>query len=319
MIVKESIFSRYMKLMQLKRTVYLGLVNVIRNSFVSFSVIFVMTVTLFIVGASLLFGEVVGDVTRELRDKVDVTVYFIPETPEEQILSFKENLESLSQVRGVFYVSQVLALQEYREKHKNDPEVLLGLDLLDKNPFRARLSIRAKDSEDFESISKFLKQQDILSDNPTTVIEKIDYYQNREIIERLTSVVDTAMLFTRGFIVLLMIISLLIVSNIIRLIIYLSREEIRVMRLIGAEDWYIRAPFLISGAIYGIVGSLLSIILLYPSSFFISEDVKQFFGGIGVFEHFIAEFFTLTLTLVLIGVFLGVASSYFTTQKYLDD
>ena len=308
-----------MRLMQLKRTAYLGLVNVIRNSFVSFSVIFVMTVTLFIVGASLLFGKVVDDVTRELKDKVDVTVYFIPNTPEEQIAEFRQQLLGLSQVREVLSVSQDIALQEYREKHKNDPDVLAGLDLLEANPFRARLSIRAKDSGDFEAISKFLKQQDILSDNPTTVIEKIDYYQNREIIERLTSVVDTAVLFTRGFILLLIIISLLIVSNIVRLIIYLSREEIKVMRLIGAEDWYVRAPFLISGAIYGLIGSLIAVILLYPSSLLISEDVKQFFGGQGIFDHYVAEFFTLTLTLTLIGCFIGSISSYLTTEKYLDD
>ena len=71
---------------QIKKVFYLGLVNVIRNSFVSFSVLFVMTVSLFIVGASLLFGQVMGDVTEEVRSKMDMAVYFVPDTPEQQIL-----------------------------------------------------------------------------------------------------------------------------------------------------------------------------------------------------------------------------------------
>ena len=304
---------------QVKRIWYLGLVNVVRNSFVSFSVIFVMTVSLFIIGLSLLFGQVMNGVISELRDKVDVTVYFVPDTAEEQIFVFRDRLKELSQVREVIYVSQLTALEEYRKRHENDIDILKGLDILDHNPFRARLSIRAYQSGDFESITRFLENEDIFSTNRTTVIEKIDYYQNREIILRLTSVVDTATFFMRMIIILLMVISFVIVVNIIRLIIYLSREEIKVMRLIGAKDWYIRSPFLISGGIYGLIGSVVSVLLLYPVSYWFSPAVERFFGGQGLFAYYVSEFFMLMLMLVAIGVFVGVVSSYLSTRRYLDD
>ena len=304
---------------QIKRTFYLGLVNVVRNSFVSFSVIFVMTVSLFIVGFSLLFGQVMNDVTEELRDKVDVTAYFVTDTPEEQVFAFRDRLEGLSQVQEVFYVSQETALEEYRRRHENDPDILHGLDILEDNPFRARLSIRAQQSDDFESIVRFLQNEDILSDNPTTVIDKIDFYQNRQVIMRLSSVVDTATLLTQVIVALLIFISCIIVFNIIRLIIYLSREEIKVMRLIGAEDWYIRAPFLVSGGIYGFVGSILATVFLYPISYWLSPAVERFFEGQGLFAYYISEFFMLMLILTILGVFVGIFSSYLSTHRYLDD
>ena len=304
---------------QIKRAFYLGLVNVVRNSFVSFSVIFVMTVSLFIVGFSLLFGQVMNDVTEELRDKVDVTAYFVTDTPEEQIFVFRDRLDALSQVQEVFYVSQETSLEEYRKRHENDPDILHGLDILEDNPFRARLSIRAQQSGDFESIVRFLQNEDILSDNPTTVIDKIDYYENRQVIMRLSSVVDTATLLTWLVIALLIFISCIIVFNIIRLIIYLSREEIKVMRLIGAEDWYIRAPFLVSGGIYGFVGSILATVFLYPISYWLSPAVERFFEGQGLFSYYLSEFFMLVLILTALGVFVGIFSSYFSTHRYLDD
>lgn len=304
---------------QLKRVFRSGLVNVIRNSFVSFSVIFVMTVSLFIVGLSLLSGQVMEDVTEELRNKVDVTVYFVSGTPEEQIFTFRDKLQELEQVKEVTYVSQAAALEEYRKRHENDFDILRGLDILETNPFRARISIRAQESGDFETIARFLENEDVLSSEPTTTIDKVDYYQNRDIIMRLSSVVKTATLFSQLVIGLLIFISFLIIFNIIRLIMYLGREEVKVMRLIGAQDWYVRMPFLISGAIYGLLGSVIAVILLYPVSYWLSPAVERFFGGPGLYAQYVSQFSLLTLTLIAIGVLVGIISSYLSTRRYLDN
>ena len=306
---------------QIKRVFYLGLVNVVRNSFVSFSVILVMTVTLFIVGFSLLFVQVMGGVIDELAKKADMTVYFVPGTSEEQIQVFKERISELSYVREVIYVSQLTALEEYRKRHENDVDILKGLDILNENPFRARLSIRAYEPGElvYKRISDLLAESDIFSENKTTVIEKNDYYQNREIIQRLNSVITTTKSLSWFIIILLTFISFIIVFNIIRLIIYLSREEIQVMRLIGAEDWYIRVPFLVSGGIYGLVGSVIAMLLLYPASGILSPQVERFFGGHGLIDYYISEFIILVLVLMLIGVLVGSISSYLSTMRYLDD
>ncbi len=306
---------------QIKRVFYLGLVNVVRNSFVSFSVILVMTVTLFIVGFSLLFVQVMGGVVEELGNKADMTVYFVPGTSEDQIFEFRDHIKKLSYVREVTYVSQLTALEEYRKRHENDIDILKGLDILNENPFRARLSIRAHEPSEvvYKRISDFLTENDIFSENRTTVIEKNDYYQNREIIQRLNSVITTTKSFSWFIIILLTLISFIIIFNIIRLIIYLSREEIQVMRLIGAEDWYIRMPFLVSGGIYGLIGSVIAVMLLYPASELLSPQVERFFAGKGLIDYYTSEFPVLILVLILIGVLVGIISSYLSTMRYLDD
>ena len=191
--------------------------------------------------------------------------------------------------------------------------------MVDGNPFRARLLIRAQETGDLEVIAVMLENDDTLSDNPARIIHDIDLYQNREVIMRLSSFVDTATLFTHIVIFLLMFISFIIVLNFIRIIIYLGREEIKVMRLIGAEDWYVRMPFLVSGGIYGLMGSVFAIVLLYPVSYWFSPVVERFFGGQGLFAHYISEFFMLAGILVAVGMLVGIVSSYLSTRRYLDD
>ena len=303
---------------QIKRIIYTGISNIIRNPFVSFSAIFVMTVTLFVVGFSLLLGQMVNDVVDSLEEKVDVTVYFVPGTPEDQIFEFKTKLDRLDSVREVIYVSQDSALEEYKTRHSNSPRLLEGLELIDgENPFRARFSIRAKETSDFEAIAQFLQNEDVLSDNPTTIIDKIDYYQNREVINRLASIINTSTKFMTTIILILIIISFLIVFNIVRLIIYLSKSEISVMKLIGASDFYINSPFLVSGSIYGFTSSIISVLLLYPVYVWLSPAVSRFFGNDIVFSTQLFEFVILSALVIVVGIALGIISSWLSARRYL--
>ncbi len=303
--------------LQLKRVIYSGILNIVRNFFVSASAVFVMTTTLFVVGFSLLLGQVVDDFVDTISDKVDVTVYFVPGVQEEQILSFKEKLDGRNDVREVIYTSQVSALDEYRKRHENDPDRLEALQILEANPFRARLSIRAFNADNFESIAKFLQNEDILSENETITIDKIDYYDNREIIERLTVFVETLSFFSLVVITILVLISFLITFNMIRLIIYLSKDEISVMRLIGADDWYIKGPFLISGILYGFFGSAIAMILLYPFSIWFSPIIVKFFGNEDLFSYYITELVFIGIVLLALGVLIGVFSSWLSSGRYL--
>ena len=309
-----------MFLSQCKRIIYLGLLNVVRSPFVTFSAVFVMTITLFVVGFSLLFGQVMEDTLETLRNKVDITVYFVSDTSEEYILSIRDELQENPYVENVVYISQTEALNEYLKRHENNPDLTKGINLLEGNPFRARFSIRANNTESFGQIAEFITQKDLLLEESTTrIVDKIDYYQNKNIIERLNAIVETATFFTRLIIILLIFISFLIVFNIIRLVIYLSKDEISVMRLIGAKDWYIRSPFLISGSVYGFIGAILSMLFLYPISYWLSPAVQAFFGNEGgLFVYYVASFFQVMLVLLVLGVFIGMLSSWLSTNRYLD-
>ncbi len=303
---------------KLKRVTYVGFVNILRAPFVSFSAIFVMSVTLFVVGFSFLIGNILDDSVEDLENKIDLTVFFVKEAPEDQILSIKSQVEDLSIVREVFYISKEAALEEYKTRHENNPTILEGLEILNENPFRARISITSYDPSNFDSIDKFVKNADILGPYPTTIIDKTDYFQNRNLIDRLASIVNSANNFSKIIIILLGFITFLIVFNIVRLIIYLSREEIQVMKIIGADESYIKTPFLFSGMVYGVAGSVLSIIILYPIVLWISPVIEEFFIGVEFVGYYSDLFLQLVLLNTFIGVFVGVLSSWLSTRRYLN-
>ena len=307
-----------MFLTQSKRIIKAGVLNSMRNPFLSFSSIFIITITLFVIGISLLGDRVLSDVLDTSRNKVDTTVYFVQGTPEPQIFEFKTKLETLSKVKSVAYVSQEEALVEYRKRHENDLRLLEGLDILGENPLRARLSIKVFDAVDFESIANFLQNEDILSDNPRTIIDKIDYYQNRVVIERLTSIINTISILSNALISLFAFISFLIIYNTIRLVIFTSKEEISVMHLIGAGSLHIKGPFIISGLIYGVISSIVATALLYPFVVWASSISSVFFSETeSLVSYYISNLWFILLVLIALGGVLGAISSWVAVRRYI--
>src|SRR5258708_1324317 len=142
-----------------KRFARYGLVGFIRNGFVSLSAIFIMTITLFVVAALLISGAALNAVLADLTNKVDITVYFLPSAEQAQINDMKKNLESLPEVASVTFESPNDALAQFRERHKGNQVELQALDLLSSNPFGAALEIRAKETSQYESVAKYINDQ----------------------------------------------------------------------------------------------------------------------------------------------------------------
>ena len=113
------------------------------------------------------------------------------------------------------------------------------------------------------------------------------------------------------------IISILITFNTIRLAIYISREEISIMKLVGASNMYIRGPFVVGGIMYGIFSAIVTLIILYPITYWLGPVTDAFFGGINVFSYYIAHFGEIFLILISAGIFIGAVSSYMAVRKYL--
>lgn len=289
----------------------------VRSPFLSFASILIVTITLFIVGLSVLTDEILDNSLQSIRDKVDITVYFIKDTPEYLVLDFKEILEAVDEVESVTYVSQEEALLEYKVRHEAETDLLEGLAILDENPFRPRLSIKAYDANDFEAISRFLVNEDILSDNPQTIIDKIDYTQNKLVIDRLLSIINAAGVLSTSIVLLLGFISFLIIFTTIRIVISSSEGEINVMHLMGATNFYIKGPFLVSGALYGFIGAIFATIFIYPLMWWIAPITKDFFGDITLLDIYFENALGILLSLLLLGVLVGIISSWFSTEKYL--
>lgn len=312
-----------MILIKIKRVIKAGFINFWRNGLVSLVAVLIMIVTLFVIGSLIFDRAVLISTLNDLKDKVDISVYFKNNAQEEGILDIKEKLEKLNEVKNVEYISREQALEEFKERHKNNALILQSLEELDENPLGAVLNIKAKQPSQYESIAKFLNGYEVAETNDYTNIDKINFYQNKIIIDRFTDIINSAQKSGLVRSIVLIIISFLVIFNTIRLAIYSAREEIGVMRLVGASNRFISGPFVIEGILYGILSSIITMVIFYPiirwlGSMFLSEPFGKFiFSDINVFNYYLSNFFQIFITLLLTGTIVGALSSLIAVRRYL--
>jgi len=308
-----------MNWLTIKRIFRAGLLDFWRNAFVSAASILVMTVTLFVVGTTIFAGVILSSALNDLRTKADVNVYFVPGAPEEQIFNLKKSLETLPEVNNVEYVSAEQALANFRETHKNDQLTLQALDELGQNPLGAVLNIRAKEIAQYDAIAQFLQSQETVSTGAPSIIDKINYFdaRHRAALDRLASITESAQRLGLAIIVLLILVTVAIAFNTLRLAIYTSRDEIQVQRLVGASAFFIRAPFMVEGVLYGLVAGVVTLLLFYPLTWWVGVSTESFFGGVNVFSYYLSHFPLFFLVIVGTGVVLGAVASFLAVRRYL--
>jgi cell division transport system permease protein len=272
-----------------------------------------MVITLFVMAGLLVSGAALQSTLGQLTQKVDVNVYFTTAATEAQVMAMKQNLERLPEVASVAYTSRDQALAEFRDRHKNEQMTIQALDQLSDNPLGASLAVRAKETSQYASIAQFLETQQ----GGDSVISKVNFYQNKTAIDRLTSIIQTSRKVGIAAAIFLIVASILIAFNTIRLAIYTSRDEIGVMNLVGAGHWYVRGPFVVAGVLYGVISGLLVLAILYPIAIWLGPPSEAFFGTFNVFDYYTGSFPFLFLTIMGLGIGVGAISSFLAVRRYL--
>lgn len=302
---------------KLKRVVRTGFFNFWRDSTVSLASVLVMMVTLLVIGL-ISFSSVILDTSlMELRNKIDINVTFVTSADEEDILDIKYTLESLPEVSLVTYISRDEALAAFKERHSNDQSILAALDELGDNPLGAVLNIKARDPTQYASVAEFLESGSALSSDGITVIDRINYFQNKAAIDKLTNIISSADRLGFALTLFLAVISVLIAFNTIRLTIYIARDEISVMRLVGASTAYIQGPFVVVGVIYGVTAGLLTLLLLLLITSYLGDTTESFFAGFNIFSYYMRHFLEIASIIITSGVLIGALSSVLAIRKYL--
>ncbi len=302
---------------KMKRILRTGFFNFWRDSTVTLASVLMMMVTLLVVGLIAFSSAILDTTLTELRNKIDINVTFITSANEEDILDIKHTIESLPEVLLVTYVSRDEALALFKERHAGDQSILSALDELGANPLGAVLNIRARDPSQYASVAEFLESGDALSSGGLTIIDRINYFQNKAAIDKLTRIIASTDRLGFALALFFAIISVLIAFNTIRLTIYLARDEISVMRLVGASTTYIRGPFVVVGIIYGVVASLLTLLLLLPLTYWLGSTTESFFIGFNIFSYYLRHFLEIAFIVTVSGVFIGALSSTLAIRKYL--
>ena len=300
---------------KIKRVTKAGFVNFWRNGWVSLAAILVVVITLFAIG-SLIFSKAVMEAAlNHIEDKVDISVYFKNNAEEKDVLAMKDSVAELSEVKSVEYVSADNALADFKERHKDNATLLQSIEELDKNPLGVALNIKAKEISQYGSVAKFLDGKSDSSGD--SIIDKVNYFQNKKIIDRLSNILDSAKKLGLIVSLVLALVSILVTFNTIRLAIYSSRDEIEVMRLVGASNRFASGPFIIEGAMYGFFSALIAMIIFYPIIVWVDPKIASVFSGVSLFRYYIDISGQIFAILLRVGFLICSVSSLIAVRRYL--
>lgn len=247
-----------------------------------------------------------------LREKMDISIYFKRDVPEEDILKIRDELIGNEKIAKIKYVSQKEALEIFEEKSKRNALIRKALEELGENPLVASLNIKAKNTEDYAEII-----EEINNSSYREKLITIDLMENQRVIERINAFSKGIKLSSIFLIIIAAFLSIVISFNTIRMAIYSLRGEIEIMKLVGASNWFIRGPFLLEGAIQALIASLIAILILSLIILWSGSKIQAFISEINIDVYFWSHFWYILLYQTLFGIFLGIISSFWAINKYL--
>ncbi|HXV26506.1 MAG TPA: permease-like cell division protein FtsX [Candidatus Paceibacterota bacterium] len=298
---------------KLRRVFAAGWKNFRRNRYVSIGTTGVMSLVLLLflclVGVNFLGSVLV----QNLEGKVDVRLYLKNEATDDEVKTIRTELEALNSVKYVDFVSREQALAEFKERHANDALIQQSLSELPDNPLQAWLNIKATDATQYASIVGFLEASRMRS-----VIDKINYYDNEAVIGRIQGISHAVQNWGMIGTLLLAFISVLVAFNTVRLTIYNQKQEIEIQRLVGASNWYIRAPYMIEGVLYGGFATAIALVLFFGGLQFASPKVAVLMPGVSLMGYFAGNVVQIIGMTLFAGIALGVVSSLVAIRRFLN-
>jgi len=278
--------------------------NIRRSPYQALAAILIMTLTFLVV--SFFTFLVVGSskIINYFESKPQVTAFFKNDSKQSDINSLQNTLSATGKIASIKFVSKDDALKIYREQNKDDP---LLLDLVTADVLPSSFEISTYKIEDLASVSNALQKSSIVSD----VI-----YQ-KDVVSTLTSWTGAMRKLGIALVILLSLVSVFIMVTIIGIKISQRKEDIEIMRLIGATSWYIRWPFILEGVFYGIVGALVGWVISTLSLLYATPFLESFLKGIPVLPASAGDLAILLGAEIFLAIILGVISSFLAVFRYL--
>lgn len=298
----------------LHRVILASFQSLLRNAWLGVATIIVLSLTLISVNVLVGMSVLLSNAANVVQDRVDVTVFFKRDAQKPLIEQAKFYIADLPQVKSATLVDPDQALKEFKERHAGDLGVLDALNELDTNPLGATLRIKARSPGDYPFIMETLKNPQF-----SAAIESKTYDDHADSIESVKKLGENARMIGAALIAIFALIGVLIVTNAIRVAIYTQREEIGIMRLVGAGSWYIRAPFAIQGMILALIALAIAGGFVAMAISWVEPNVRGLFDGgdPGLRSYFYSHWLQLALIeggglALLIGT-----TSWFAAGKYL--
>jgi len=297
-----------------KRVLNFALVDSYRNKGTALAAIFVLAIIISVITGLFMARGISNYLISTIQNKIDITAYFKEDAQEQDILIIKDQIAKDSvNVKSIEYISKEDALDNFKQRHQDNEVFSQALMEVGDNPFLPSLNIVTNgESSQYEKVANILQ-----SAQYKEFVEKVDFYQKKDIIEKVFSITSNINKFGLGLGLFIILIAILVVLNTMKLVIKSAKDEIGTMRVMGASDWFIKAPFIIEGAIFGFISFVICFLITLVSSYFLSNITAVMIPGFNLFDYFMSNFWIIILIQFGIGLGLGAGTSLVVVNKYL--
>jgi cell division transport system permease protein len=294
-----------------------GINNFTRNAWLTIAATAVMTITLFVIFASFSARNILQDTVAEIRDNVSMSIYLKPDISDQDASTIADNLRKLSSVTSVSYTSPAEARADFAQQNKDNSATLNAIEQAT-SKFPGILNIKVKDINNTAQLSNFvgtnsLVKQDIDPSHAPSFAG--DRRQSIQVIGRAVDFTQKIGIIASAIFVIM---SMLIIFNTIRMAIFNRREEINMMKLIGAERSFIRGPFIVEAVVYGFFAALIATALGFAVIYAVAPSLKSYQIDVQPTIDLVTLYMGFVLlAMIAIGALIGIISSLLATRRYL--
>jgi len=275
-----------------------------RSPYQALSAVAIMTLTFFTITVFSILTIISIRFISYFESRPQLTVFFKDAADRSEISKLEKSLEDTGKTSSITYVSKEEALKIYKQQNKSDP---ILLDLVTSDILPASIEVQANQAQDLANLATIVKSSDL--------VEEVVF--QKDIVDTLVSWTNAVRRVGIAVIVILVTVSTLIIITIIGIKITVRREEIETMRLLGASNWFIRAPFILEGAFYGFIGSVFGGLAAVGIFYYFSPSLEAFLRGVAIFPLSPLILGELIITEVFIACILGMFASYMAVLRYL--
>ncbi len=265
----------------------------------------------------LFFAQALLDTTlKTIESRVDVTIFIADNVGDDTIAQMQKELEAIPEVKNVEYISKEEGLVNFRERHSTDDTILGAVDEVGKNPIPASFVLHARDTSQYEGIINKLQSDSTFLEENRSFITNVNFGRNKDVIDKVVVLRDGVQKFGLALTFIFIIIAILVTFNTVRLSVYTMRDEIEIMRLVGAGGMYVRGPFIVAQGVYSLVAAIFTLFIFLGITYSLRDSLTVFFG-VDLFNYYIANSVQIAFIIIGSGLLLGTIASSVAVGRYL--
>lgn len=299
------------------RMVNYGIRNITRNLWLTLAAVAIMVITLAVILSTVLVSVASNDTIKLISDKVGASIYIKADVSEKDRKEMQDKLSSLDNVKSVEFISAKQAKEDFAKRNSNNSERLKALyEATDRFPATFRIIL--EDIKDFKSLDNFVKTDETYKKNRSEQDPSFEDKSNSNTVEKIGRTINVVQKAGFALAIVSICLAILIVFNTIRMAIFNRRDEIEMMKLIGASRSFIRGPFIVEAIVYGMISALVSTIAVAVGILSIRDKLSNYGIGMDRVSQLLTVYIGLVLLfMLLIGAVIGMISSFLATKKHL--